>query len=420
MNKGFDLYGCMTPWHEMYVKPNGRAKPCCASDPKKDFPLTDKLTEAFNNTHYRQMRSTMLNNQGPAECSNCYQKEELYGYSLRDFRNSKRYLDKLGIYTNYNLDAHKQKFKEFQNPRELKVLKIDFSNGCNLRCPMCNPAKSTSWFKDKIAMDAEWDFEELIQEYQPFRNIRRPLTPDLQAEYSKNIPITWIDQNWKLLKKIATIEVSGGEPFFHPQFLYLLDKLAQDNWQGTLRIISNLTLITDKHIEQLRQLKQVQINASIDSCGKLHEYLRPSVPVGKYTWSNIQDTILELKAVPNIRLNLCYVSQALNFYNTIDWFDFLLEHGFKSHGFNMLSKPQWLRINNYPDAEAKQELIAELTQPKYKQYEKSIKLLTNAFNNPVDPADWKAFCRYMNFLDKQRETSIINYIPEFERHWIYD
>ena len=43
MNKGFDEYGCMTPWHEMYVKPNGRAKPCCASDPKKDFHLQTNL-----------------------------------------------------------------------------------------------------------------------------------------------------------------------------------------------------------------------------------------------------------------------------------------------------------------------------------------------------------------------------------------
>jgi len=429
----FNKYGCLTPWHEMYIQPTGKIKSCCAAFTDTEFTSEKSMAENFNHEHYRSMRRDMIAGLPPKGCAGCYEKEEQFGYSLRLYRNSNRYLDKLGTIDKddqllFDLDAYKQTFTEIQDPKQLKVLKIDFSNGCNLRCPMCSPRKSTSWFKDKLAIDAEGLLDNITLPgrpgftYTPFSQIKAPLTTELMEEYSRTIPTEWIDENLEILLNLSSIEVSGGEPFFHPQFLYLLDKLIEAEWKGTLRIITNLTLITSKHITKLTHFKQVNIIASIDACGKLHEYIRPSVPVGKYNWKDIENTIISLNTMNNLSLNLNFVSQALNFYNTEEWFAFLERIGIrKGNGFNVLSKPQWLRTNVFPDQDEKKKLALKLTD-RYTgtPYEDAVKIFSNQFNQPHNPDDWRAFCIYMNFLDRQRKTSIMDYIPEFERHWIYE
>ena len=64
------------------------------------------------------------------------------------------------------------------------------------------------------------------------------------------------------------LEVSGGEPFYHPQFLYMLDRLVEERWQGRLNIISNITLLDDELINKLSKLK-TSMSISIDGIGDL-------------------------------------------------------------------------------------------------------------------------------------------------------
>ena len=65
-------------------------------------------------------------------------------------------------------------------------------------------------------LDTEWNLDELVQEYKPFLPYM-PLRSLIHKQNTVKIyqffffSMDFFFFNWKLLKKIATIEVSGGE-----------------------------------------------------------------------------------------------------------------------------------------------------------------------------------------------------------------
>ena len=206
------------------------------------------------------------------------------------------------------------------------------------------------------------------------------------------------------------------------QFLYMLDRLVEERWQGRLNIISNITLLDDELINKLSKLK-TSMSISIDGIGDLYEYVRPAVKIGKYTWRDISQTIDKLEAVKTppdttgIHFTFAYVPQLLNFYNIVPWLRWCADRGYTRTLSNPIMNPSFLKICHLPDPQAKLELQNQLQDYIHIN---GVDSIVKGINAPTSPEDWLAFCQYINFLDKQRKTDILKYIPELERYWIYE
>jgi SynChlorMet cassette radical SAM/SPASM protein ScmE len=109
---------------------------------------------------------------------------------------------------------------------------------CNLRCKHCNTADT-------------WN---------------------LKNELTKSEIFEVFDQLKE--NKIFRLSLFGGEPFFHPDILGILDKLNE--YPFALSILTNGTLINQRMIDALKKLRFLKnIQVSLDgSCADIHDWQR--------------------------------------------------------------------------------------------------------------------------------------------------
>ena len=397
---------CPSPWFEMYIEPNGDVHICCESDSYNEPSGNihdNSMEEIFHSKTFRDARETMMADKWPRVCHYCKVKEEKFGASSRTGR--------LHGYKKL-IEANSDNFTTM-NPKNIFKLKIDFSNGCNLRCNMCSEHRSTAWIKDKNAMVK--DFADL-QNYDYGHHNSVLTKPKQLKKITSNIPREFVDDNLDFLLTLQHIEVSGGEPFFHPEFIYLLEKLKEAGWKNEMKVITNLTLLTPEIAELLSNFN-TRLILSIDACGPLYEYIRPATVIGKYTWEDIEQNI-ELCIEKGFGLNFAYTVQIYNFYNLIEWTEFYTKVRERTRVPNMfnnnsLVNPQHLMICNHPDQQEKEKLAALL-----KKDDRVFPQVIESILATPDPKAWEAFCRWTDYTDKLRNTSIFKYIPEFEKYWI--
>lgn len=375
---------CVSPHNEVHVDQEGRIGFCCIH---KGFVGNIKdmtIKEAFKGTEYYLAQRQTVNNILPTGCELCVSGESSTTGSMR--------------YSNY--EEFIGMFPE-QQPGKLRKIKIDFSNACNLRCTMCSPHRSTGWYKDAKVLDKALGDE-----------VGRAIFNPKGREYGLSDSV--VDDNLVEFLNAGLIDVSGGEPFYTPQFNYLLDKLIEHNYKGQLKIITNLTLVKEDTVKKLKKLDTLLI-ISLDGANKLYEYIRPSTPFGKYKGDEIQNRIETVSQY--FKTAISYTPQLLNVYNIKEYLEWASKH-FKHHQlFNSpLAFPRYLRMSVHPDVEYKKELanFIEINYPTLTALIHSLRIE----RTEEDIDDWKFFCKTTDILDKHRKTSIINYIPELEPYWI--
>lgn len=403
---------CPTPWTDSFIQNNGNVVPCCEMLNQTDAFCgnvnTDKFEDIMNHPTYIKIREELLQGKKTRACRNCWTREEQTGGSLRTKRANDKYIQDMGV---EGLGA-----EVFTKPivTNIKSMKIDFSNGCNLKCPMCSPSRSTAWRKDKLAFEKDFDFEG----YEYHDGLKYSISQTQWDNISKNIPISFIDDNIDYILQMGDINISGGEPFFHPPFHYLLDRLVENNFQGNLTVVTNLTLLEDDILEKLEKLES-RLSISIDGCLDLYEYVRSGTTHGKYNWNHILGKIQQVTK-SNTLISFSYTPQLYNMYNIIPWLE-ITSQLFNERQRNkqllndVLISPNYLRIANHPDQTEKDKLIQQLETWNHVYGVKSIQ---QALAQPQPEDRWIQFCKFTNFLDKQRKTSIIKYVPQFEKYWI--
>jgi organic radical activating enzyme len=281
---------------------------------------------------------------------------------------------------------------------------------------MCSPLRSTGWYKDATELK-----KQLKEEAG-----RATVGIGMDFTVSHSLPTRVIDENLDTLLSSKLIDISGGEPFFQDQFIYLIDKLVEHNYKGELKIITNITLITDEHIKKLQKLN-TNLLVSLDGIGELYEYIRPSTPFGKYKGHAIQKRVTELYEKFNVGIS--YTPQLLNLYNIkeyIEWTSNIPKHKVSLNTwFNgALVGPRYLSLAVHPDIEYKKMLVTWLENYANNNYPgehtilHSIITLLKKVRTEDDDNNWKFFCKTTEILDKHRKTSIINYIPELKQYWI--
>lgn len=396
---------CVAPHNEVHVDNFGDYGFCCQYRKGLFGNIKDvKAKDFFWNKDSGEVRANTKQKVWPDGCGRCQKSENKSGWSHR-----------FGSQHEWNDPA---------NPRHhegIHKFSIDFSNACNLRCTMCSPKRSTGWYKDI----------NMLMDNMPIKEVDRAVAGTRMEQKQYVVPARVVDENLEVFLGCKLIECSGGEPFFQPEFWHMVDKLIEHNYQGDLKIVTNLTLLDEEKTEKLKKLN-TRLVVSLDAIGDVYEYIRPAVgTIGKYKGELIQQRILDCSKI--FHVGLSYTPQLLNMYNIKPYIEWLWEHEHygKSKlndltGFNAaLVAPIYLCLQVHPDIEYRlwlaswieEKCFSRWNNPKDHVLRGVVHLLKKPYT-AEDKDNWKFFCKTTELLDKHRKTSILKYIPQLEKYWI--
>jgi MoaA/NifB/PqqE/SkfB family radical SAM enzyme len=232
---------CPLAWIGVAVDPDGTVRPCCLFG-------TENLPEDFNIHHpdilnhkfMKNVREQMVAGKPVSNCSKCYHDEKVKNFSLR-----------LVILNEVNQLYQSLYSTNFQIPKEpvTTYLDLDMSNTCNLKCRMCSPRFSTSWYSDAKKLGL----------------------PIPKGVVSHNTLLENID-----LKSLKVIKLSGGEALLDQDaIINILNKTDIDIEQLSLHIVTNVTTLpTKEFLDVLKKCKKVTLWCSVDAYGPLNDFLR--------------------------------------------------------------------------------------------------------------------------------------------------
>jgi len=346
---------------------------CCASSKyvqgsPKDF---------WHSDYVKQVRDKMQKGELLDECKRCYREEDNDQFSLRQHYNAY--------------------FKEVGQSDQPLSFDLDFSNLCNLKCIMCGPDRSSQWSKELGHKD---------------------VTPISKSK---------IDQLCDMADNLQHMTIQGGEPSIMPEFEYLFEKLVTNGQcdKITIDCISNLTNVNNKFYTLLENFKTVNLNVSVDSYGKINDYIRyPS----KFT--TLEANLLSL-IDRDIQANLQITLQTLsliNFGDFLDWID-KVHQQFKSAGktlgLNMSFVSDKDALNPlYAPNKLKAHFIADIEKfLKNKQSVFDMKFtlalhnLKNTFVSKNTIEKVPETMEYLANLNQRRNIKVEDYIEKFEKYF---
>ena len=357
--KKIPKHACVMPFHHMAMRPDGQIFPCCVFR-QEEVPedLNVAHPDPFNHEYMNWLRQKMLNDEYVHGCRKCYDDEK---HSARSMRT-----DLIAPWGgDFGLPS-----KEEGLGRVKKLTNIDLalSNVCNNKCRMCMPQLSTHWYSDAKKLGME---------------IPKGVITD-------NTIVDSYD-----LSDLRFIKVLGGEPMMEQAKLKkVLNKCTLENI--TILLVTNVSILPDDELlSLLKQCKNVNIDLSIDSYGKLNEFLRKDS-----NWENVSNNIQWYKQhFDNIN-----VHSAISIYNVNklhEIIDFCNDNDLY-HECVVVDGPQWMQPRNLPQ-EIKpwvNQYLEDLYLKVPVTYKKIINLLKNEMN--VD-GDFGLFVRNDAQLNKIRK-----------------
>ena len=237
--------------------------PCCAYKTDQYY---STLEEYYASDEIQQLQSA---DTWPAGCSTCQQQESQNQTSYRQHSNAA-----LSGITGVRYELMP-------------------SNVCNLKCVMCVPTYSTALAKERHTIGI--------------------VPVDLSRENNTAL------QQLKLLSEtnnIESISIIGGEFFLTKGNLEIMDVVIAT--QVPLRVVTNATILLDSHLDRLRQIKDLELQISIDGYKQGYEIMRYPA-----TWNNFVKNVERLiQELPDANINFHFVAQTLNIQQlvpTLDW-----------------------------------------------------------------------------------------------------
>lgn len=315
---------CIMPWVHLHVSQNGNVLPCCQAPPHKVHrfgTVNEKsIAEIWEDGPIQEFRKKQLAGEKDHRCKQCYLKEEQGLNSLRMDSNDKfaNQVDEV-LSGNHNLKTP-------------VYFDIRFSNACNLKCRICGPWASSSWFKDAVELGMRKPKE-------------KALTLAIEDEDA------FFSQMQPLFSRAKEFYFAGGEPLMMEQHYRVLEALIQSgNTDCRLSYNTNFSNFQFKNhnvVDYWRQFKSVSISASLDGEGKRGELLRKNLNWTKVLY-NRQLLIEELN---HIKFQITPTVCNLNVTHLIDFHKNWVEQGFISvEDFvpNVLFNPKQYKLTVLP------------------------------------------------------------------------
>lgn len=418
---------CPYPWIHLMTQPMGTTSWCCISREqflKEDgtmFDLNqgDDIGDIWNSEHMKQIREKMLNGEKVSGCEHCYDMEELGFKSYREnFINdwmgpNSKHFDEILERIEYSIENN------FSVNKPPIYLDFRLSNLCNLKCRMCQPQNSSTINKEynEILQNNEEDGQFLKDNF-TWGGFADGITP-------------WQD-NPKFLKQVEEwlpgvnkLYFTGGEPTIIDRTYWILDKCIEMGIAHKIDLLfnSNMTNIQRKFIDKLSKFNNVMMCVSVDGFEKVNNYIR-----GNSHWNIIDKHIQEYCSAGVIGdVILTPVVQVYNILNITDLLDYAEQTQLKTTtnvGVDFL-------INTYPptlDIRILPDNVREEAIKRIEDWKKRSKVLmkrphnAHAVNTIITTLkekrrdDWehqlKIFKQYTELLDKKRNQSMKEFLPE--------
>ena len=298
---------CSALWSHARVDIRGGVTPCCRFNDTnfdKHPQLKNGLDNCINSEFFDNVRQRMLSGEKLKECKQCYDEESLGHPSMRTLLNER--------YSNH-----------IETSPKIRYLELAFSSHCNLACRMCDETFSSKWKlinNPGIKVDTSIDANEL--------------------SYFDDADLT----------ELEAFKIVGGEPFMSKDHYDYLDKFIQksDNPENiVIRYHTNGTVFpNDNIIEYWKKVKQVKLILSIDSIGRLNDYLRPGS-----SWETLTKNIERFKNIEgvDIELHSHSVISNLSIWKLIPLIKWKEQTFGDAGGFFVLTEPKHLSVSNMTD-----------------------------------------------------------------------
>ena len=383
---------CKVPWVSITLAGNGNIKPCCVyKGGSLSIHKGDTIDSAWNDLN--DLRAKFIAGEKPAECVQCWKREETLGQSRRTW-----YDDKIQNWP---------ETYELNPDMRLRHMDLNFGNTCNLKCRMCGTWGSTAWYKEESKLSKI--------EKNRFRRARDYAPPTI-------IPASYWADKKEMFKYLERIDFKGGEPMMQDGMYDFLEYLVE--WGYSKNIMIAYTTNGTKTPERLKTLwpkfKKVKLTISIEGTGKLYEYIRGGEI---QTQEQLLENIHWFDQFDNISGSFNSAIQIYNIFDLNNILEFMRDTVNASDKWHndpdtfkfdcMVTEPKYLDITIMPNV-LKQKAIDIIDEKNYK----SLNVIKNSLlNSNYNDSEWKNFIDYTKILDNMRNTSIKDVVPQLESYF---
>lgn len=423
---------CKTVWNGIHILPDGYIRLCSlGTNNKKELDmqrcrdsagnvmhiLTHSIEEIMNSDKHKEVR--LLNAQNPDKwsphCECCENREKIINFD-RTHPNKSRRLYLMNV-DDKNTDE--TNFKDKINSDGSinwypSSLDIRFGNLCNQKCVMCSPTFSNQWYDEYVDYYKTYEFGQ-------GKKIKIAKDPQTN-KWMNPVELQWYeDPRWwiqfeKMMPHLRHIYITGGEPMVTPAHDEMLDRLISSDYAKNiwLEYDTNCSAINHKITSKWNKFKTVHIRGSMDAIKDQYEIIRfPG------NWLKFQENVKKLKEIETksnrqiklLSLSSCF--QIPTIYSVIESENWCKSIGVDFH-LRFLEGPEKLSVAILSD-KSKTDLINYYTSflKTSKKAPMVINYLKNHLgNNFYKPESINEFIRFMNFLDKTRNTDWKKIFPE--------
>lgn len=360
--------------------------------------------DSINSQKAKDLRIKMLNGQRSDLCRSCWQKEDLGLKSKRQVSNrdfSSQFDEKRAR----AVTAADGTVSEYQ----VSYLDLRFGNLCNLRCIMCHPSSSSSWYSD---------YQQLFKtdHFTDTGDIVKLKETDGQVHLEDRKYFSWYESPdfWeKLDSKIDSVRqiyLVGGEPLLIQEHLRFLQRCVERGRadQMILEYDTNLTHLNQKILELWKRFRKIKLRVSVESTHERNNYIRfPS------QWTEIEKNISIVESLSsNIEIDFSITWQIYNLFSVSHIWDLYPDKG----SVRVLTFPNYLDIQILPRS-IKEKALAhfdrlEIKSEKVRTQVASMKKYLSDTLNKHDPELVSKFKSYTLSCDQLRKTNAPSTFPE--------
>ena len=354
---------CVAPFVNLSTTNNGKVRLCCQSKTLDKLHVNKhSLDEIWQGEAYTRIRNQFLNNEWPDECVICKNNEDKNIQSRRDFENKK--------WTQIEKKPYPTQAVDFPWAVDLRL-----GNLCNLKCIMCTPDNSNTWYD-------EYENFEHLQFFKKDENVRWPFHTSFLDNYE-----TWVS-------KVRVLYFSGGEPLLIKKHRQIIEFLIEQDLAKNIILWydTNGTYIDQEWIDMWSHFEEVNLSLSIDGGKEINEYIRHPI--------NHDDLLTNYKLLANrpsnINVKLQIAVGALNIFELDS-----IEQYSKQFNFSISFNISIVFWPNFMTLEALPQSIIDQAAEKYKNhYNSRIKNMTK--NLIHDPIKLKELKEYLIKIDELR------------------
>jgi len=371
---------CLAPWHSILVRFNGDIVPDGLYFNRYGNIFKQTLPEILNSSVAQATKESILNGVLPPECVQCTRKETVTGHSRRIFFDHT--IGPMLQDTNYTYT------KDFH---DIRMIELNMSNICNLKCRMCNGISSSAWIKE------EHKLAELSADYS------RPVNhPEFGYRIVSDDVVDRLFAYPEYFRNFEYLCIKGGEPYMEPANKKILRKLIELNLakNTVLDICTNGTIIDEEFHELAKQFKETKWTISIEGVGKLYDYIRGGE---NHPFEQLEANLQHFNQFDRVIFATTIMTYNMAHLGDIQkWYDSVKRDNYEIYHLNIVATPEYLNPSLLP-----QSILDLAKQANSLDH-------INYTHNPELARLQSTFVNFTNDLDKLRNTNVLDVCPELE------